>query len=99
VQLACALSTARVGRLLLQDKLLPGARAASSDVTAAKAKAPVTYGTASFTIVARDGKTVRVHLNAKGRRLLAKHLTAHVWANVRFAAGATAYAARIQLHR
>jgi hypothetical protein len=57
--------------------------------TKRKAKKPktVSYGAARFSIVAGETATIRLELNAAGRKLLRGHKTAKVWAHVRFGSG------------
>jgi hypothetical protein len=69
---------------------------------AAKRKAPklISYGTARFSLKAGTTGTVKVRLNAAGRRLLKAHHRAKVWANVRFTSGAgVGKSARVTLKR
>ena len=67
VPLACALATACNGRVELSDG------AVVLRIAAKKAKKPKVYGSSSFSIPAGKTKSVKVKLNAAGRKRLGRH--------------------------
>ncbi len=70
------------GTLALQNAQQAGAARAAT-----KKSKTVSYGTASFSIAAGKIATIKVKLNAAGRKLVKGKKSAKVWANVRFSAG------------
>jgi hypothetical protein len=99
--LRCLANAQCAGQLRLQN----GAAMTARDTIAtaagrAFAARIATYGSASFTISKGKRKTIAVHLNSAGRRLLAGHRRVKVWANVRLKRGSIrTLAARITLKR
>ena len=101
VPLRCLGNAQCAGQVLLQN----GAATAAQDTIAtdagrAFAARMTTYGSAAFTVSKGKRKTVAIHLSSAGRRLLAAHRSARVWANVRLKRGSIrTLASRITLKR
>ena len=85
VPIACRVVDCR-GLITLQSARLAGAARNG----ARSARAPITYGTASFVVKAGTTSRVRVKLNTAGRRLTRGHARRTAWANIRFSAGKAA---------
>ena len=98
--LRCLASVQCAGQLLLQNGAATTARdTIATDPGRAFAARIATYGSASFTISKGKRKTIAIHLNSAGRRLVAGHRRVKVWANVRLKRGSIrTLAARITLH-
>jgi hypothetical protein len=98
VALRCAGNVTCIGQLLLQSAAAGGAQLIKARDAAGKR--PTTYGKASFRISAHGRKTLVVRLSSGGKKLLAKHRSVKVWANVKLSTGSVKnYAVRITLHR
>jgi hypothetical protein len=82
IPLSCATALC-IGKLQLQNFADGKATAAS------KHRKPVTYGSASFSIAAGKAVTIKIKLNAAGKRLLKAHKTAKVYANAAIRNGGT----------
>jgi hypothetical protein len=74
------------GNLGLQNAQQAGIARLARKKKASKPKT-VSYGSTSFSIAAGKTVTIKVKLNANGRKLVKGRKTAKVWANVRFSAG------------
>jgi hypothetical protein len=102
VALRCAGNAACSGRLLLQSAAARGAQLLhAGDLAATGAsKKVLTYGSAAFTIAAGKRKQLAVRLAKTARKLLAKHRSTKVWANIMLRSGTVrSYSIRITLHR
>jgi hypothetical protein len=98
VALRCAGNVTCIGQLLLQSAAAGGAQLIKARDAAAKR--PSTYGKASFRISAHGRKTLVIRLSSGGKKLLAKHRSVKVWANVKLSRGSVKnYAIRITLRR
>ena len=92
--LRCAGQTPCVGSVRLQNGAGVGAAAAAGPARL------MSYGAARFTVQAGTARTVRVRLNARGRRLLGRRPSARVWARLSLNGSATTIpAARLVLKR
>jgi hypothetical protein len=88
------------GVLNLQNVQPPGGGAGVASKKKAKKPKLVSYGAASFALKAGTTGTVKVKLNAAGRKLVKAHKQIKVWANIRFAAGGgRAKSTRVTLKR
>jgi len=74
------------GTLALQNAQQAGLARAAAKKKATKPKT-VSYGSVSFSIAAGKTSTVKVKLDAAGRKLVKGKKSAKVWANVRFSSG------------
>jgi hypothetical protein len=82
IPLFCELTTACTGTLKLQNVAPNTARA-----TAAKTSAPKVYGTTRFTIKAGKKGTIKVKLNAAGRKLFAHRKSVTVYGTAKLSGG------------
>jgi hypothetical protein len=101
VPLRCLASAQCAGQLLLQNGAATTARDTIGTAAGRAFAARIaTYASASFMISKGKRRTIAVHLNSAGRRLLRAHRSVKLWANVRLKRGSIrTMAAQVTLKR